>query len=100
MRPQPHVKPYLLMRPVDGEICEAIVLDGLKSKAISNSDDPPNSYHTSDLFAPHPMIPDAWKFVGRLDDRITLLNGEKVLPLPIEGRIRRHPLVKEAVIFG
>ncbi len=100
MRPLPHVKPYLLMRPVDGEICEAIVLDGLKSKVISNSDDPPNSYHTSDLFVPHHMISDAWKFVGRLDDRITLLNGEKVLPLPIEGRIRRNPLVKEAVMFG
>jgi long-subunit acyl-CoA synthetase (AMP-forming) len=27
-------------------------------------------------------------------------NGEKVLPLPIEGRIQQYPLVKEAVVFG
>ncbi|CZR55073.1 related to nonribosomal peptide synthetase MxcG (component of the myxochelin iron transport regul [Phialocephala subalpina] len=100
MRVMPHVKPYLLMRPVDGEICEAIVLDGHKSKAATNSDDPPNSFHTSDLFVEHPMIRDAWKFVGRLDDRITLLNGEKVLPLPIEGRIRQHAWIREAVMFG
>jgi len=35
-----------------------------------------------------------------MDDRITLLNGEKVLPLTIEGRIRQHALVREAVVFG
>jgi hypothetical protein len=49
---------------------------------------------------PHATIANAWKFVGRMDDRITLINGEKVLPLTIEGRIRHHPLVKEAVVFG
>jgi long-subunit acyl-CoA synthetase (AMP-forming) len=31
---------------------------------------------------------------------VTLANGEKLLPLPLEGRIRQHPLVKEAVAFG
>jgi hypothetical protein len=67
---------------------------------MSNSNDPPNSYHTKDLFIGHPTIPNAWKFVGRLDDRVTLTNGEKVLPLPIEGRIQQDPLVKEAVVFG
>lgn len=66
----------------------------------SNSDDPPESYHSKDLFRPHPSIPNAWKYLGRLDDRITLVNGEKVLPLPIEGRIREEALVKEAVVFG
>jgi hypothetical protein len=67
---------------------------------MSNCDDPPNSWRTSDLFVPHATIANAWKFVGRMDDRITLINGEKVLPLTIEGRIRHHPLVKEAVVFG
>jgi acyl-CoA synthetase (AMP-forming)/AMP-acid ligase II len=88
------------MRPVGGGICECIVLDGLKTKAVTNSNDPPNSFHTSDLFVAHPTIPDAWKFVGRSDDRVTLLNGEKVLPLPIEGAIVQDLLVKEAVVFG
>jgi hypothetical protein len=66
----------------------------------SNSNDPSNSYHTSDLFIPHPSIPNAWKPIGRADDRITLLNGEKVLPLAIEGRITQHKFVREAVVFG
>jgi len=99
LRPLPHAAPYLVMRPVDDTTCECIVLDGHKGKEMSNSNDPPNSYHTSDLFTPHPTIPKAWKFIGRLDDRVTLMNGEKVLPLPMEGRIGRDPLVKQAVIF-
>ena len=67
---------------------------------MSNSDDPPNSFHTRDLWTPHATIPDAWKFAGRLDDRVTLVNGEKVLPLPMEGRIRQDPLVREVAVFG
>jgi hypothetical protein len=88
------------MKPFSDKICELIVLDGLKTKNASNSDDPPKSFHTRDLFIQHPDIPDAWKFVGRLDDRITLANGEKVLPIPLEGRIRQDSRVKEAVVFG
>lgn len=100
LRPVPSAAPFIRMKHVDGEIYECIVLEGHKGKLISNSNDPPNSYHTKDLFIAHQTIPDAWKFVGRLDDRITLTNGEKVLPLPIEGRIQQDPLVKNAVVFG
>ncbi|KAG0645595.1 Nonribosomal peptide synthase enzyme [Hyphodiscus hymeniophilus] len=102
LRPPPHVAPYILMRPIEpnNPICECIVLDGHKGKLKTNSNDPPNSWHTSDLFIAHATIPNAWKFVGRADDRVTLTNGEKVLPLPIEGRIQQDPLVREAVVFG
>jgi len=100
LRPLPHVAPFIRMKPVDGNICECVVLDGHRGKAISNSNDPPNSYHTKDLFTAHHTIPNAFKYVGRLDDRLTLTNGEKVLPLGVEGRIQQDPLVKEAVMFG
>lgn len=100
LRPPPHIAPFIRMKPIDGPICECVVLDGHKGKMMSNSNDPPNSFHTKDLFIAHPTIPNAWKFVGRLDDRVTLTNGEKVLPLPIEGRIQQDPLVREAVVFG
>lgn len=100
LRFYPNVKPYIYMQPTVDDLHELIILDGLKSKVVSNSDEPLNSFHSRDLFSPHPTISDAWKYVGRIDDRITLVNGEKVLPLPIEGRIRDHPLVAEAVVFG
>lgn len=100
MRPLPSAKPYIWMKSLGNDIHELVILDGLRSKVISNSDEPPGSFHTKDLFVKHPTIPDAWKNIGRLDDRVTLVNGEKVLPLPIEGKIRQHFLVREAVVFG
>jgi long-subunit acyl-CoA synthetase (AMP-forming) len=38
--------------------------------------------------------------MSMLDDRIYLINGEKVLPLTIEGCIKQHQLVHEAVVVG
>lgn len=100
MRPLPSAKPYIRMIECSPDVYECIVLDGLPSKVLSNSSDPPNSYHTNDTFSPHPTIPDAWKYLGRLDDRITLVNGEKVLPIPYEHHIRQNELVGEVVLFG
>ncbi|CAF9941432.1 MAG: hypothetical protein ALECFALPRED_009109 [Alectoria fallacina] len=96
----PSVKPYTWMKPVGGGVCELVILDGLKSKIASNSNDPPNSYHTKDLFVAHKKVSDSWKHVGRLDDRVTLVNGEKISTLPIEGRIRQDRRIRETVVFG
>ena len=93
---------HVLMDEISPGVFECVALDGLPSKGPSNSDDPPNSFRTRDLFTRHPDPAKSnwWRYLSRLDDRLTLVNGEKVLPLPIEGRIRRDPLVKEAVVFG
>lgn len=79
---------------------EFVFLRDYPSLVASNSDDPPHSFYSKDIFTPHPTIPDAWKYLDRLDDRVTLMNGEKVLPLPIEGRIREQSLVREVIVFG
>jgi acyl-CoA synthetase (AMP-forming)/AMP-acid ligase II len=79
---------------------ECVALDGLKSKSTINSDDPPNSFRTRDLFMQHPTRPGLWKYISRLDDRFTLTMGEKVLPLLMEGQIRHAPCVQEACVFG
>ncbi|MCJ1445536.1 MAG: hypothetical protein MMC23_006041 [Stictis urceolatum] len=100
LRPFAKVAPYLRFEPISEGIYECIVLDGLPTKVMFNSDDPPNSFHTHDTFIPHATIPNAWKYLGRLDDRVTLVNGEKVLPLPFEHRVRQSRLVEEALIFG
>ncbi|KAI1408863.1 L-aminoadipate-semialdehyde dehydrogenase [Hypoxylon sp. FL1857] len=100
LRPFPKVAPYLRFEPIGEGLYELIVLDGLPTKVCSNSDDPPNSFHTRDTFESHPTMPNAWAYRGRLDDRVTLVNGEKVLPIPFEHRLRQHELVEEALIFG
>ncbi|KAL9602179.1 MAG: hypothetical protein Q9219_002043 [cf. Caloplaca sp. 3 TL-2023] len=79
---------------------EFIYLKDYPSRVESNSNDPPQSFHSKDIFTPHSTIPNAWKYLGRIDDRVTLTNGEKVLPLPIEGRIREQPLIREDIVFG
>ena len=96
----PAVKSYTWMKPLAGGMYELVILDGLKSKNASNSNDPRNSFHTHDTFIPHPSIPESWKYVGRLDDCVTLITGEKILPTPIEDRIRQDSRVKEAVVIG
>ncbi|OAA67965.1 nonribosomal peptide synthetase-like protein [Niveomyces insectorum RCEF 264] len=100
MRPVPAARPYVRMVPRGAGTYECVVLDGLPSKVQSNCDDPPHSFATRDLFTAHPTRPDAWKYLGRLDDRVTLVTGEKVLPVPYEHRIRQHPLVRECVVVG
>ncbi|KAL8969455.1 MAG: hypothetical protein Q9183_001988, partial [Haloplaca sp. 2 TL-2023] len=91
---------HIWPRPVTDGQFEFVFLEHYPSRMESNSDNPPKSFYSKDLFSPHPTKANAWKYLGRLDDRVTLTNGEKVLPLPIEGRIKRHPLVKENVVFG
>lgn len=100
VRPLESVKNYLLFDEVAPDVFELIVLDGLVTKTMSNCDDPPNSYRTRDTFSKHPSLPDHWKYLGRLDDRVTLFNGEKVLPVPYEHRIRQHELVQECLVVG
>lgn len=91
---------HIYPRPVAENLYEFVFLKDYPGRIFSNSDDLPESFHSRDVFTPHPTILSAWKYVARMDDRVTLLNGEKVLPLPIEGRIRKHPAVREAVVVG
>lgn len=57
-------------------------------------------YRTRDTFSIHPSKPDLWKFEGRLDDIITLTNGEKFCPSTAEELISRHADVADALIVG
>ena len=96
----PLAKPFVQMKPLGADTYEAVALEGLKSKTASNSDEPRNSFHTRDTFVCHPSKENRWKYSGRLDDRVTLINGEKVLPTLMEGRLREESSVREAVVFG
>ncbi|KAL8645201.1 MAG: hypothetical protein Q9210_006841, partial [Variospora velana] len=97
--PQPKMK-NIWPRYICEDQYEFVYLKDFPSRVVSNSQDPPQSFHSKDMFSPHATVPNAWKYLGRIDDRVTLTNGEKVLPLPIEGRIRKQPLVREAMVFG
>ncbi|KAJ6117340.1 hypothetical protein N7512_007065 [Penicillium capsulatum] len=102
------VADFTLMDEISPGVFECVALDDLPSKGPSNSTppfsakNPENSFRTADLFTRHPdpKKSNYYKYLSRLDDRITLVNGEKVLPIPIEGRIRQEELVGECIVFG
>lgn len=108
MRCWPPVADHVLFDEIAPGVFECVGLDGLPSKGPSNSkppyseSNPENSFRTADLFTRHPdpKKSNYYKYLSRLDDRITLVNGEKVLPIPIEGSIRQDEIVREAVVFG
>ncbi|KAG2119614.1 uncharacterized protein F5147DRAFT_795582 [Suillus discolor] len=65
------------------------------------SNRPDGSYATKDLFIKHPTIPDAYKFMGRIDDTLVMvLTGEKTNPVPMELTLRSSPYIADAIIFG
>ena len=97
-----NIRQYIHLSSVGEDQYEFVYLKGhpaLSSNEL-NDDPQPGSWHSKDVFAPHPTIPDVWKYVTRIDDRVTLVNGEKVLPLPIEGRLREDELIREAAVVG
>lgn len=81
-----------------GNLYELVILPDWPSLVAHNRKD--GAYATKDLFEPHPTVAHAWKYFGRLDDTIVLVNGEKAIPIPMEMAIRQNPLVKDAVVFG
>lgn len=96
-----NVRQHIHMDPLGDGQFECVYLPGHPGLSTSNAEDPvPGCWRSRDVFTPHPTLRDAWKYVTRLDDRVTLLNGEKVLPLPMEGRIRESDLVREAIVVG
>jgi acyl-coenzyme A synthetase/AMP-(fatty) acid ligase len=99
----PHVLQHMVFKPIapGSEICESVYLPSHPALMVTNTGDPvPGAYGSGDLFTAHPSIPGAWKFVARNDDRITLLSGEKILPLVMEGCVRESPLARDALMVG
>jgi thioester reductase-like protein len=97
LRPPPALLPYLRWTQ-HGDAYEVVIADGWRSKVTSNQ--PDGSYATRDLFVRHPTHGDRFKYVGRLDDWIALVNGEKLNPVQFEHTVQSDPHVAEAVVFG
>ncbi|KAI0544499.1 male sterility protein-domain-containing protein [Xylaria curta] len=59
-------------------------------------------YRTRDLWEPHPVVPDAWRWVARTDDIIVFLNGEKTNPVTMEQSVvASNPgLLVGAIVVG
>ncbi|KAH0827399.1 male sterility protein-domain-containing protein [Lanmaoa asiatica] len=87
------VHEYMRFEPLGNDTYELYVLDGWHTKADG-------SYATKDLFVKHPIVPDAYKYIGRIDDTLVMVNGEKTNPVPIELTLRSSPYIADAIVFG
>ncbi|KAF5646197.1 nonribosomal peptide synthetase [Fusarium sp. NRRL 52700] len=85
--------------PRENDLSELVVKPGWPFLIKTNRED--GSYATSDLFEPHPSILNAWRYHSRADAQITLANGKKFDPSPIEGSILTSTkLLQDVLIFG
>lgn len=98
---QPSNSQYLKFEEqTDGSgLYELVILKGWPHMAKTNR--PGGDLATSDLFKPHPSIPNAWKVDSRSDSQITLLTGKKFDPAPIEDNLASSSaLIQDVLIFG
>ncbi|CCM04467.1 uncharacterized protein FIBRA_06647 [Fibroporia radiculosa] len=99
LRMEGPIADYMVMEDRGSGTFESVVKDGWPAKIQSNR--PDGSYATKDLFIRHPKHHNWYKYIGRLDDTLVLVLGEKTNPVPIELAIRGNsPYVEEAIVFG
>ncbi|KAI1615480.1 hypothetical protein EDD36DRAFT_374374, partial [Exophiala viscosa] len=92
-------KGYLKFEPQKDGLSELVIQPHWPHMAKRNRED--GSFATADLFAPHPTIPNAWRYHSRADSQLTLITGKKFDPAPLEDAIRASSsLIDDALIFG
>ena len=83
----------------EADLYELVIKPDWPHMAKKNRDD--GSYATSDLFAKHPSIPNAWKYDSRADSQLTLITGKKFDPAPLEDAIvASSKLISDVLVFG
>ncbi|KAJ9651093.1 hypothetical protein H2198_009627 [Neophaeococcomyces mojaviensis] len=83
----------------EGDLFELVIKPDWPHMAKRNRND--GSYATSDLFAKHSSIPNAWRYHSRADSQLTLITGKKFDPALLEGAIvAASRLVSDVLVFG
>ncbi|KAI0127279.1 hypothetical protein BJ170DRAFT_367711 [Xylariales sp. AK1849] len=89
----------LAFEPREDGLYELVAGPDWPLRAKTNRND--GSYATSDLFQPHPTIQNAWRYHSRSDAQITLANGKKFDPSPIEGALLASTeMLRDVLVFG
>lgn len=89
----------LQFEPREGGLFELVIQPDWPHMAKRNRGN--GSYATADLFAPHPSIPDAWRYHSRSDSQLTLITGKKFDPAPLEDAMKAcSDKLDDVLIFG
>jgi thioester reductase-like protein len=96
-----HPEANVKFRPQYGEFFEMVQVRGKEEyQPVFCHFNELQEYETKDLFKEHPTLLDTYIHVGRTDDVIVFLNGEKTNPVTFEERVARHPEVRAALVIG
>jgi thioester reductase-like protein len=92
---------HLSFEPKQNGLFELVVESGWPHMAKTNREN--GSYATADLLERHPTKPNAWRYHSRADAQITLVNGKKFDPEPVESAILTQSdpdLLLDVLVFG
>ncbi|TKY87237.1 hypothetical protein EX895_003914 [Sporisorium graminicola] len=104
MRPSQRVAPYLKFENVgttDDGPYEMVCIQGWKG--LSKVNRPDGSYASGDHYR---IVRNTdrsirgYVYIGRGDDTLVHLNGEKTNPVPMEQSIKSSPLLRDCLVFG
>lgn len=84
LRPLPGVAPYITWESYDDELYELVMKSDWWGLNKSNRED--GAYATSDLFKKMGEV--GWLYIGRKDDTLVHITGEKTNPSPMELTIK------------
>ena len=90
-------------RPQWEDLCELVIVRDPEldlSQAVFATFPELQEFPMQDLYSEHPIKKGLWRYRGRLDDVVTLANGEKFNPLMTEGSIGNHAEVESVLVFG
>ncbi|TIC15605.1 acetyl-CoA synthetase-like protein [Wallemia mellicola] len=96
----PHTKPRFVEEQGEKGVFELQFLACDSHKPAASNLDDVYGFATNDLVEIHPHNRNLVRVIGRKDDQLMLLNGEKTNPGPIEAILTTDPKVKSAVMFG
>lgn len=115
VRPTTLSKHFMVMEPQGKDTFECVIKDGYPAKVHASlflgiflprynasqvvSNRPDGSFATKDLFQRHPEEKDRYKYIGRLDDTLVHILGEKTNPGIQPSFINWEILVKTIAFF-
>ncbi|KAG2237907.1 hypothetical protein INT48_002212 [Thamnidium elegans] len=84
----------------DGERYQLIIRKGSPFLAMGVQTRENGEYATKDLVVKSKLVENGYCYVGRADDTLVMVNGEKTNPLPMEDTIKSNPLVSHCTVIG
>ncbi|KIK56246.1 hypothetical protein GYMLUDRAFT_76195 [Collybiopsis luxurians FD-317 M1] len=92
---------YVVPRQDIGLEIELVDASTRSYRLIGHPDGWSKPFYVQDALEMHPTpLTNQIRILGRTDDLVVLVTGEKVRPTIFEQTVAEHPLVKDALVFG